>query len=71
MSTTKEDFPFSKFEQKKIIAMKSRKQNTLVAKTYNVVDFLFDIAYGIAISPVKNVSRNPGFESCQGIYSTD
>ena len=51
--------------------MKSRGRNTLVEKSYDVVAYLLDIAYDIAIPPVTKVSKNPGIESWLGIYSTD
>ena len=62
---------FRNFEQKKISGIKSRVRNTLVAKIYNVVTYNLDIACYISISPVTNVSRSLGFDSCLGIYSTD
>ena len=34
-----------------------------------MIAYLIEIAYDISISPVHNVSDNPGFESCLNIYS--
>ena len=43
-------------------------RNTMSLKVLDIVAYLIELAYDLATSPMDNVSENPGFESCIGIW---
>ena len=45
-----------------------KKELTVVQKFQEVIAYLFEFGYDLALSPVNNVSRSPGFESILGIF---
>ena len=45
-----------------------RSCNTLEEKQYKMIAYAFEKAYDLAISPARNVSRNPGFETPLGFF---
>jgi len=47
------------------------KCNALKDKQLHAVGYLFELGYDLAISPHRNVSQNPGFESLLGIFHVD
>lgn len=47
------------------------KCSALKDKQLHAVGFLFELCYDLAISPHRNVSQNPGFESLLGIFHVD
>ena len=61
-------FSFDENEKKRIDALKLRGRNTTIQKRADVIAYLIELCYDIAISPADNVSQNPGFESCLGIW---
>ena len=61
-------FLFSKEEIQSITKMKKRGVNTWESKCVDVIAYLIELAFDIAISPLDNVSDNPGFESCHGMW---
>ena len=63
-------FLFNENEKKRINASNKAGRNTTALKRIDMIAYLIEIAYDIAISPVHNVSDNPGFESCLNIYSS-
>ena len=48
--------------------MKKRGANTWELKCIDMIAYLIQIVFDIAISPLDNVSENPGFESCHGMW---
>jgi hypothetical protein len=42
--------------------------NSLEEKQYKMIAYAFEKAYDLAISPVLNVSQNPGFETPLGVF---
>ena len=60
-------FSFDENEKKKIDALRLRGRTTSALKREDMVACLVELAY-ICISPTNNVSQNPGFESCLGIW---
>ena len=72
LTTVLEDggiFTFNEFEIKMINQMNMRGRATLMLKKIDLIAYLCEIVYDISISPIDNVSTNPGFESCLGIFS--
>ena len=53
---------------KRINATNKAGRNTTALKRIDVIAYLIELVYDLAISPVDNVSENPGFESCLNIY---
>jgi len=45
--------------------------NGLQDKQLHAVGYLFELCYDLALSPERNVSQNPGFESLLGIFHVD
>ena len=45
-----------------------RNDLTAIHKFQDIVSYQVEFVYDLAISPVLNVSRSPGFESVLGIY---
>jgi len=45
-----------------------KKELTVVQKFQEVIAYLFEFRYDLALSPGNNVSRSPGFESILGIF---
>ena len=58
---------FNENEMQRINKLNIQGRNTLSLKVLDLVDYLIELAYDLAISPMDNVSENPGFESCIGI----
>ena len=48
--------------------MNKRGANTLEVKCIDMIAYLIEIVFDIAVSPLYNVSKNPGFESCHGMW---
>ena len=46
----------------------TRTNTTLKAQQLEMLGYLFELVYDLAISPVHNVSSNPGFESILGYF---
>ena len=44
-----------------------KKELTTVQKFQEVIAYLFEFGYDLALSPENNISRSPGFESILGI----
>ena len=42
--------------------------DSLTAKQMHMVRYLFQLAYDLCIDSVANVSLNPGFETCLGVW---
>jgi hypothetical protein len=61
-------FVWTKDDLKDINNLKFRGCNTLEEKQYKMIAYAFEKAYDLAISPVLNVSRNPGFETPLGVF---
>jgi hypothetical protein len=45
-----------------------KKELTVVQKFQEVIAYLFEFGYDLALSPENNVSQSPGFESILGIF---
>ena len=45
-----------------------RGAETLLAKKLHCVGYLAELAYGLLLAPAADVSVNPGFETCLGIF---
>ena len=45
-----------------------KKELMAVQKFQEVIAYLFEFGYNLALSPENNVSRSPGFESILGIF---
>jgi hypothetical protein len=52
----------------KIQAVSFRGATTLEAKQMHMIRYLFELAYHLCIDSVANVSLNPGFETCLGVW---
>ena len=61
-------FIYNANENKRINASNKAGRNTTALKRIDVIAYLIELVYDLAISPVDNVSENPGFESCLNIY---
>jgi hypothetical protein len=61
-------FVWTKTDLKDINNVKFRGCNTLEEKQYKMIAYAFEKAYDLAISPVLNVSQNPGFETPLGVF---
>jgi hypothetical protein len=61
-------FVWTKTDLKDINHVKFRGFNTLEEKQYKMIANAFEKAYDLAISPVLNFSRNPGFETPLGVF---
>lgn len=61
-------FVWTKDDLKDIKNVQFRGCNTLEEKQYKMIAYAFEKAYDLAISPVLNVSRNPGFETPLGFF---
>ena len=59
---------FNEFENEKIDTMNMRGRRTRDLKKMDLIAYLFEIAYDICISPIDNMSQNPGFEACLGVF---
>jgi hypothetical protein len=52
----------------KIQGVNFRGVTTLEAKQMHMIGYLFELAYDLCIDSVANVSLNPGFETCLGVW---
>ena len=52
-------------------AMNVSSCKTLRERQLVLISYLFELIYDVYISPQTNVSRDPGFESCLGIYGSE
>jgi hypothetical protein len=52
----------------KIGCVNFRGATSLAAKQMHMVGYLFELAYDLCIDSVANVSLNPGFETCLGVW---
>ena len=59
---------WSSRDLKEIGRVNFRGHRTLQDKQYKMVGYAFEKAYDLSISPVHNVSRNPGFETPLGVF---
>ena len=59
-------FVYNKYEANKINNLKCRSHKSEQEKRIEVISYLFELAYDLAISYHDNVSESPGFESCIG-----
>ena len=59
-----EIFMFNKFETKKIDESKKAGQSTTTLKRIDMIAYLIELAYDLAISPLHNTSESPGYELC-------
>ena len=48
--------------------MPEEKELKAVQKFQEVIAYLFEFGYNLALSPENNVSRSPGFELILGIF---
>ena len=48
-----------------------RGAESLLAKKLHCVGYLAELAYGLLLAPADDVSVNPGFETCLGIFGGD
>ena len=64
-------FYFSEDEISKINQLNKRGQNTWEAKCEDMIAYLIELAFDLAISVLDNVSENPGFESCHGSWQAN
>ena len=55
-------------EDERRIKSSLKKELTVVQKFQEVIAYLFEFGYDLALSPENNVSRSPGFESILGIF---
>ena len=60
--------PCQDFDVGRINKMNLRGQSMWDTKAATMISYLAEIAYDIMISPIDNVSVNPGFESCYGVW---
>ena len=42
--------------------------NNTEQKVMNMLGYLAELNYGLSIAPSHNVSSNPGFETCLGVF---
>ena len=61
-------FLYTNEENKNINALNMRGLETEIRKRNDVVAYLIEITYDLCISPIYNVSKNPGFEGCLGVW---
>ena len=61
-------FIFNSNEREKIDALKMKIRSTTIINQIDVVAYLIELVYDLETSPADNVSNNPGFESCLGIW---
>ena len=61
-------FLYNTEEKQKINKMSLSGRSTTMLKRIDMIAYLFELGYDLAISPADNVSQNPGFESCLGIW---
>lgn len=61
-------FMFQEDEVKKIEAGKMRGKPDLSSKIADMIAYLSELAYDLAIAPCDNVSANPGFESVLDVW---
>ena len=57
-------FSFTEHEKEIIDQSKKAGRNTTMLKRIDMIAYLIEIAYDLAISPLDNVSESPWFESC-------
>ena len=56
-------------EKEKERISKSSSGKTQLEKFHNICAYQLELGYDLAISPLHNVSQNPGFESFLGVVS--
>ena len=61
-------FIYSDEEKERIHKLNMRGRATSALKTNDMVAYLIELGYDLALSSTDNVSENPGFESCLGIW---
>ena len=61
-------FVFDKYDVTKINKMNLRGRSMWDKKATTMISYLIELVYDIMISPIDNVSVNPGFESCHGVW---
>ena len=61
-------FVFDKYSVTKITKMNLRGRSMWDTKATTMLSYLAELVYDIMISPIDNVSVNPGFESCHGVW---
>jgi hypothetical protein len=59
---------FMSKDDERRITLCLKKELTAVQKFQEVIAYLFEFGYNLALSPENNVSRSPGFESILGIF---
>ena len=60
-------FVFDEYDVTKINTMNLRGRSMWDTKAATMIAYLAELLYDIMISPIDNVSVNPGFESCHGV----
>ena len=61
-------FIFNQNKKNEIDSLKMSGRATTVLKRIDVICYQIELAYNLGISHCDNVSQNPGFESCLGIW---
>ena len=61
-------FVFDNNDKMRINKMNKRGNNTWEGKCNDMVSYLAELAFDLFISVNDNVSDNPGFESCHGVW---
>ena len=61
-------FSFEEIEIRKMSEINMRGRHTKEAKMIDMIAYLAELAYDLAICSVDNISSNPGFESILGVW---
>ena len=61
-------FAFDDTDIKNIKKLNSRGRLTWEAKAIDMIAYLIELAFDVGISVIDNVSENPGFEGCHGVW---
>ena len=61
-------FVFDKYDIDKINKLNLQGRSMWDTKAITMLSCLAELVYDISISPIDNVSINPGFESCHGVW---
>ena len=61
-------FIFDKHDEVRINKINLRGRSMWDTKATTTISYLAELSYDIMISSIDNVSVNPGFESCHGVW---
>lgn len=61
-------FLFNANKMQRFDKLNMQGRNTVSLKVLDLVAYLIELAYDLVISPMDNVSENPGFDSCIDIW---